>query len=181
MHHSWYDQREQIISTKCFLDFGLLKSFDEMQPIWMKKEEGGKVKEEKWWFCVRQGTRNLQNTAVVKKPQKAVPADDPLWFPRIGMLRLDLLTWLWETIQLDWPTFRWKRDCKVSSHDSVSDCKRLNYLVAKHLSFLDWPLKGEGLKFLHCSVVCSPFNHTGRQWHHHHFWCLRLTTSFPSS
>ena len=128
-------------------------------------------------------TRHEKSTKhrVVKKPQKAVPADDPLWFPRIGMLRLDLLTWLWETIQLDWPTFRWKRDCKVSSHDSVADCKRLNYLVAKHLSFLDWALKGEGLKFLHCSVVCSPFNHTGRQWDHQHFWCLRLTTSFPSS
>ena len=74
-------------------------------------------------------TRHEKSTKhrVVKKPQKAVPADDPLCFPRLD---LDLLTWLWETIQLDWPTFRWKRDCKVSSHDSVSDCKRLNYLVA---------------------------------------------------
>ena len=168
--------KEQIISTECFLDFGLLKSFDEMQPIWIKKEEGGKVKEGKWWSCVRQGTRN---TAVVKK---LFLEANPLWFPRIGMLRLDLdlLTWLWETIQLDWPTFRWKWDCEVSSHDSVVDCKRLNYLVAKHLSFPDWALKGKVLKFLHCSVLCSPFNHTGRPWDNHSS-LLRLGTSLSSS
>ena len=168
MHHSWYDQREQIISTECFLGFGLLKSFDEMQPIWMKKEEGGKVKEGKLWFCVRQGTKNLQNT-VVKKPKKTVSGDDPLWFPRIGMLRLDLdlLTWLWETIQLDWPTFRWKRDCEVSSHDSVAACKRLNYLVAFIFSRLGF--EGEAFEFLKSSVVCSRFNQTGCQWDQHHF------------
>ena len=155
--------KEQIISTECFLDFGLLKSFDEMQPIWIKKEEGGKVKEGKWWSCVRQGTRN---TAVVKK---LFLEANPLWFPRIGMLRLDLdlLTWLWETIQLDWPTFRWKRDCEVSSHDSVAACKRLNYLVAFIFSRLGF--EGEAFEFLKSSVVFSRFNQTGRQWDQHHF------------